>query len=340
MAAIQLGLIGFGHWPQEAYVPTLTGHNGVRVVAVAARSQATRERARQTFGCAVSTPADYQDLLADPAVDAVMVAVPNAMHREVALAALGHRKHLFLELPVALTPEDVGAVLAAAEAGSQVVQLDFELRYMPVSRAVECLILEGEMGRPLSASVELRCDWAFEGGHFQEPTARDGFYPWLGAWYLDMLDLLLGGPEPLRTQVAGGRAMNGPLLDYGHALIEYASGAVGRFCHTLVSTRPEVSVTGNLLCERGELAVDFQAGTLVRHLKGGETVETACPPKQPVTGWAGMRESIEGFLAAVRGQEPGLADTGVARRVHGAVFACHEADRARRGKPVANVSRT
>jgi predicted dehydrogenase len=248
------------------------------------------------------------------------------MHREVALAVMGAGKHLFLELPVALTREDVAAVLEAAKSFQGVVQFDFELRYMPVCDALQEIVREGALGRPLSATIELRCGWGYGGGSFHEPTARDGFYVWLGAWYLDVLDLILGGPLPVRAQVAGGRAMNGPMLDHGHAVLEYDNGTIGRFTHNLISTQSEVSVMASLLCDRGELTADFSAGTITQHFLKGQTKQTNHPPKQPIYGWAGMRESIAGFVSAIRLGTPVKGNADVARRVHEAVFACHEAD--------------
>jgi predicted dehydrogenase len=323
---MKIGLIGFGEWARTAHVPVLKTLDDVEIAAVAARSQATRERARALLGDTVRTTPDYRELLAFPDIEAVTVAVPNAMHREVALAALKAGKHLFLELPVALTPQDVTAVLEAAESGDRVVQLDFELRYMPVCGALQEIVGGGALGRPLSATIELRCGWGYGGGGFHEPTARDGFYVWLGAWYLDVLDLLLGGPLPTRAQVGGGRAMSGPMLDHGHAVLEYDNGTVGMFTHTLISTRPEVSVTAGLLCERGELTADLSSGAITEYLPKGQVRQTNHPPKQPIYGWAGMRESIEGFVAAIRTGAPVKGNVQVARRVHKAVFACHEAD--------------
>ncbi|NDK14692.1 MAG: hypothetical protein AUJ96_27560 [Armatimonadetes bacterium CG2_30_66_41] len=332
MPNVNLGLIGFGEWARGAYVPTLSTLDNVEVVAVAARSAATRQRAREMLGEAVATTADYREVLADASVDAVLVAVPNALHREVAVAALAQGKHLFLELPIALVRGDVRAVLDAATSADRLVQFDFELRYLPVAQAVQRLVARGDVGRPLSASVDLSCNWGRGGGDFSDPLAREAFYLWVGAWYLDMLDVLLGGLAPRGAQVTGIRAFNGPMLDQGHALLEYDSGAVGRFSHSILSPKVGTFVTGWLLGEEGELVVDFQEGTLTKYSAAGSVNEGQHPPKRPVHGWAGMRESLESFVSAVGEGTPVVADAEVARRVHEAAFACHEADQRARGE--------
>ena len=81
MDAVNLGLIGFGTWPREAYAPVLQSLAGARVAAVSARSEATADEARGRFGDDLKIHADYRDLLADDSVDAVMVAVPNEIGR-------------------------------------------------------------------------------------------------------------------------------------------------------------------------------------------------------------------------------------------------------------------
>jgi len=323
--SVRIGLIGLGEWARTAYVPTLKTIEGAQVAGVAAPSSSTQEFAREQYGEAATVTGDYHDLLNDESIDAVMVAVPNALHKEVALATLQKGKHLFLELPIALTETDTDEILDAAESAGSVVQFDFELRYHPVCRAVQAWLASGSAGRPLSAAVELRCNWGYGGGEFKEPTARDSFYVWLGSWYLDLLDLLLDGPTPVSAEVAGARAMNGPMLDHGHALIEYENGTVGRFSHTIVSASPEVRIAGFLQCENGELEVDFENGTLRASSVGGPGPEEVHLAKQPVYGHGGLRESIEGFVAAIAGGAPVLGCVAVARRVTRALFACNQA---------------
>ena len=87
MKHVKLGLIGLGQWPRQAYVPVLKGLEGVDVVAVAAKSPATQQYAREQFGDVV-VYSDYSDLCEDPRVEAVALAVPNPIHEAALTAAV------------------------------------------------------------------------------------------------------------------------------------------------------------------------------------------------------------------------------------------------------------
>ena len=104
MNRIRLGLIGLGEWPRQAYLPVLKDLENVEILAVAARSSASRQYARQQLGEQVVLYADYRDLLASAAVEAVTLALPNPLHAEALEAALSAGKHLFTNRPSPTAP--------------------------------------------------------------------------------------------------------------------------------------------------------------------------------------------------------------------------------------------
>ena len=99
MTDLNIGIIGFGHWAQTAYVPTLRDMPAVRLAAVAARTSATRNRARELLG-EVAAVGDYREILADDSIDAVMVAVPN----ELPLTIRGQPSRSVFASTVVLSP--------------------------------------------------------------------------------------------------------------------------------------------------------------------------------------------------------------------------------------------
>lgn len=97
---------------------------------------------------AVSWSTDYEDLLADSAVDAVVIATPSRMHPEMIEAAARARKHVLVEKPLAF---DVGSALraiAAARAASVHLQVGFQRRFDPDWRAAHDELERGTIGVP------------------------------------------------------------------------------------------------------------------------------------------------------------------------------------------------
>jgi len=322
MNPVKLGLIGLGEWPRQAYVPVLKELDTVRVCAVAAPSSATQEYAREQFGSQTIVYGDYRELLRDENVEAVTLALPNALHNEAIQAALASGKHVFYEPPIGHTENELRRTLAAMAASDQVIQADLELRYLPVIDAVRSLVASGTIGEVLMAKIRLWCDWGYGGGDWNQDPEAEGFFPWLGCWYLDVLDCIFDAP-PLRASVVGGHAANGDLMDHGWATLEYPNGQVGQFEFNLVAVAGR-DIRLSVLGTQGELEADLGTG---RWRAANADWQEACyPASQPAHGFEGMRECLVDFFDAVSSNRPAKAGLEVARRVHAAMLACAHAE--------------
>lgn len=333
---IDLGLMGLGHWPRQAYLPVLKERSDVRVVAVSVRSEATRRFAREQFGADVRLHADYHELANDPDVDAVAIALPNEQHADAIEAALAANKHVFFEPPIALTLADTRRVFARMAASNRIVQSDLELRCLPVLGAVRDLLATGRIGEPLTARIRLWCDWG-AGPEMPFAYAEDqGFFLWLGCWYLDVLDFLFEA-SPTHAAVTGGYAMNGRLMDHGWANLTYPDGRIGQFEFSLVAVEG-TDITLHVAGTRGEIEADLENGTYRWRQKDAPFRQADAPASRPACGFVGMRESIIDFLTAVRTGRPPRADLEATRRVHEAAFACAQAEADHRRVPIPPLS--
>ncbi len=91
--------------------------------------------------------ADAREAFADPAVEAVFIALPDWLHRPFAVAAFEAGKHVFLEKPMATTLADAWAIVAAWKASGRILQLGYVLRETPFYQAVRRMVAEGALGR-------------------------------------------------------------------------------------------------------------------------------------------------------------------------------------------------
>ncbi len=326
MKSLKIGIIGLGFWPREAYVPILKSLDTARVVAVSARSESTRKFACEQFGDELQTYADYRDLLADESVEAVMIALPHTLYTEVLPAALAADKHVFCEPPLSHVPGDIANMLAAIEASTKVVQLDLELRYLPVMAAVKRLLESGQIGRPMMAKVRLHCDWRRGITEEQNENEREGFFPWVSCWYLDLLDCVFPQP-PARATVTGNYAQAQHMMDHGFATLEFAGGGIGQYEFFLLGSK-EVSIGLDILTSDGEIQVDIPSGKWQWRKTNEPFQQEHDPASEPAHGFQGMRESIAGFVNAALQGEQVLANIDVARRIHAGMVACMLSERA------------
>ncbi len=89
---------------------------------------------------------DWRTLVSDPQVDIVCVLTPPSTHAEIAIAAAQNGKHLFIEKPLALTPEEADAVIAAVQASGVRAVVNHIMRYHPLYAWLKERIASGELG--------------------------------------------------------------------------------------------------------------------------------------------------------------------------------------------------
>jgi predicted dehydrogenase len=102
--------------------------------------------ARDVLGYDRVSP-DYRDVLADPEVDVVSICAPNALHREIGVAAARAGKPFWIEKPVGRDAAETAAVAAAARAAGVTTSIGYNYRHVPAVERVRELIAAGELGR-------------------------------------------------------------------------------------------------------------------------------------------------------------------------------------------------
>ncbi|MDE2860812.1 MAG: Gfo/Idh/MocA family oxidoreductase [Chloroflexota bacterium] len=317
---VSIGLVGYGSWAKEAYVPALLDDGDVAIGAIAARTEATRRLASERFGEGTALFDDPFRLVREADVDAVMIGLPSELVSEVAIAAIEAGKHVFLEPP---QPGDarVAGLLELAGRLDLVFHADMELRYNPVVGAVAQL-LDDRLGPVLSVRVVQRCDWALTWD--QDAVERGEMASELSTCYLDPIDALIDC-RPRRVDVTGARPRFERAVEAGLALVEY-DGAVGEWSfnlrgHESMSLRLEVAAL------EGDAEADMMTGRYRYRTGSSDWVEAEASPALPVYGFAGMRECVAAFLGAVRGECRSRTGPDVLGRVHAAATAFDESVR-------------
>jgi predicted dehydrogenase len=144
---LRFGILGTARIARTFFLP---GVRRSRLASVAAIASRDPERA-QTVATEFNIPgvhASYEALLADPAIDAVYIPLPNSLHEEWTIAAAHAGKHVLCEKPVASQLATAERMAQACRAGGVVLMEAFMWRHHPQHRRVRELLTSGIIGDP------------------------------------------------------------------------------------------------------------------------------------------------------------------------------------------------
>lgn len=164
MAKLGWGVVGIGRIVLTRVAPAIAADPQCELVAGVSRDEGRADDFVRTFG-ARSAYTDYEKMLADPAVQAVFIATPNALHADAVMAAARAGKHVLCDKPMATTVHDATrAVEACRDAGVR-LGVNFHYRHMPWVRDLKRLIANGAVGDVRTvlivagAGVSMPSDW-------------------------------------------------------------------------------------------------------------------------------------------------------------------------------------
>src|SRR5689334_2781554 len=137
------GIIGLGKLANTRIAPAFAHAPDNRLVAVAGRDagRTAEFAARHSV-----RPATLEALLADPAIQAVYVAATNDLHAPYTIAAARAGKHVLCEKPLARTPAEAEAMIAACHAAGVRLGTAFQMRFHPAHQQVRALVQDGVFG--------------------------------------------------------------------------------------------------------------------------------------------------------------------------------------------------
>ena len=135
---IGVALVGAGSFARAVHLPNLKASPYFEVRAVVSGSASATQVARKA-GASLATTSLTAGL-ADPGVDAVLIATRHHLHAEQAIAALQMGKHVFVEKPMALSVDDCRAMIETAGATGALLTVGFNRRAAPTARALKAAL--------------------------------------------------------------------------------------------------------------------------------------------------------------------------------------------------------
>lgn len=144
---IGVAVVGYGYWGPNL-VRNFNDVEGCRLVAVCDRDPARLKGLDKRYPHAKLTQ-NYDDLLQDNEIDAIVIATPTATHFPLALKALQSGRHAFVEKPLASTSPEVMQLIEEAEKRELVLQVDHTFIYTGAVRRIKEIIESGKLGNVL-----------------------------------------------------------------------------------------------------------------------------------------------------------------------------------------------
>ena len=287
---IGIGMIGLGWMGQvhsRAYRRLFDHYPGCalkpRLVMVA---DAVEDRARESaelLGYEGWTT-DWREVVEHPEVEAVSIAAPNFLHREIAVAAAQAGKHIWLEKPCGRVPAETYDIGQAVDKAGVKSMIGLMYRHVPVVEYAKELIAAGELGEITHYRGYFLADYAADPNgaltwRYKLDGAGLGVLGDIMPHTVDMAQNLLGPIESVSAEketfirerpevpagmgtghfvVEGGEMGTVENEDYASSLVRFESGARGTLENSRVAVGPHVRNSFEVNGTRGALSWDFQ----------------------------------------------------------------------------------
>ncbi|MEM7616659.1 MAG: Gfo/Idh/MocA family oxidoreductase, partial [Pseudomonadota bacterium] len=233
-----------------------------RLAMVAASSQASAERYRAAFGFAQAT-GDWRALVADPGVDAVIIASPQDTHEDIACAAFAAGKHVLCEKPLSTSLASSTRMAEAARASGVIHMSGFNYIRTPASQQARRMIARGDLGQithfrgehteDFLADPDLPANWRTDGranGTMGDlaPHMVNAAMALIGPIAEVMADI-----ETVHKTRSGVDVSND---DQGHMLCRFESGVMGHLHFSRVATGRKMGYIYEVTGTQGALRFD------------------------------------------------------------------------------------
>jgi 1,5-anhydro-D-fructose reductase (1,5-anhydro-D-mannitol-forming) len=235
-------------------------------------------------------------LLADQELDAVLIATPDKLHAQQAVASMKAGKHVFVEKPMATDVESAKAMIEASKQYRVHLGVAYHNRWHSGHRKVVEMIRNGEVGRHIRHA---RVHYTWDGG----PATNWRASPEVGRWWslagngthcLDLIRWIMvstcGEVESLKSMISKS-VWKGPHDETAIVSLRFESGATAEFCSSALFDSPSrleiYGSNGYAICEN----------TLGRHGAGSIRTHEGEVPFNPVNPY---RLQIEDFISAIR----------------------------------------
>ena len=298
---LNVAVVGLGWWGR-IIVGLLKGSAKLRTVCGVDTSPAAESFAAQS---GIAFRKELEGVLADPAVDGVVLCTPHSLHCDQIIRAANAKKHVFCEKPLSLTRADAARAIEACRANGVALAVGHERRFEPPLLEVQRMARAGELGTLLQIEANFSQDKFLamtpDNWRMSQNEAPAGPMTATGIHMLDLSIGLLGPAESVLAQVRqlGSGLVNGDTLG---VLVSFRSGAnalISAILATPFEGRFAVYGTGGWVEVRDKAHPEAPEGWVLTYQeKNKSQVTRDFPPAKAVLA------NLEAFADAAQGRAP------------------------------------
>ena len=226
------GILGAANIAVERVIPAMAEAASSQAYAIGSRNQSRAEDAARRLGIPVAY-GSYDDVLQDPAVDAVYIPLPNDLHVEWTVRALEAGKHVLCEKPLCLTSDDARVILDAQRRSGKLVEEGLAYRNHPQWERIGQIVESEALGRPLAIQGTIAMRFLDPADIRNDPALGGGAAYDLAIYVISACSLVFR-EAPLRVMAAidkdpkfGIDRLTTALLDYGQAHATFTASSQG-----------------------------------------------------------------------------------------------------------------
>jgi predicted dehydrogenase len=275
---IRWGILGAAHIAQKSLIPAMRESRTGVAAAVASRDLAKARAFAEANGVPVAY-GSYEELLADPAIDAIYNPLPNALHAEWTIKALDAGKPVLCEKPFTVTAAEARQVAEHSRARGLPVAEAFMYRFHPQTVRVQNMLADGAVGElhTIQASFTVTIPNPETNIRFRQVTGGGSLYD-LGCYPVSLMRLLAGEP----AQWAAFGVLNAEGVDLRAAgTLGFPGGVTGAFTCDMGSFRAQdadIRGTEGRIRLRTPFSIPKDQPAVIEYWRGDRYDEITIPP--------------------------------------------------------------
>ncbi len=299
---IRAAIAGLGRWGQNL-VGAVQGSAAIRFTAANSRNGNTAAAFCRQHDLRWS--ADFEDILRDGSIDAVVLATPHSLHAEQVKRAAAAGKHVFVEKPFALTVADAQAMIDAADKAGIVLAVGYNRRFHPSMVRMRDAVRSGALGTIVTVNAEQTAlhglSMTAEAWRVRPEEAPGGAMTAIGVHLVDGMIDLLGRVESVNAIVS--RRAVALADDTTHVQLVFESGALGQvFCSTAAAPHYRFATYGT----GGFAEILGHPMAVYREVRAipGDHFRTDAPEVVETPGFNMLTAELEAFAGSIAAQRP------------------------------------